>query len=92
MRGIRYPKRYCVVLLENLIAGSIINSQFPWVDEICLRYCLQQDWIDKIVIGVDDVKQLNRLASFECLKTDLDITGFNILDENLIHPFLWSKK
>ena len=33
--------------------------------EVALKFALQQDWIDKIVVGVDSVTQLKRLVEIE---------------------------
>jgi len=58
--------------------------------EIALKFALQQDWIDKIVVGVDSVSQLNALVEIEKSSelTDFPLLGCN--DPNLINPSKWS--
>lgn len=57
---------------------------------IALKFALQQDWIDKIVVGVDSVSQLNALVEIEKYSelTDFPLLGCN--DPNLINPSKWS--
>ena len=58
--------------------------------EVALKFALQQDWIDKIVIGVDSVSQLKALVKIE--KSSV-LTAFPLLcsnDPNLINPSKWS--
>lgn len=58
--------------------------------EVALKFALQQDWIDKIVIGVDSVSQLRALVKIE--KSSV-LTAFPLLcsnDPNLINPSKWS--
>ena len=57
--------------------------------EVALKFALQQDWIDKIVVGVDSVSQLKALVEIEMSS---ELTDFPLLDHNdpnLINPSKW---
>lgn len=58
--------------------------------EVALKFALHQDWIDKIVVGVDSVSQLKKLLKIEKSSelTDFPLLGCN--DPNLIDPSKWS--
>ena len=58
--------------------------------EVALKFALQQDWIDKIVVGVDSVAQLETLLEVE---KSLELIDFPLLscdDPNLINPSKWN--
>ena len=61
---------------------------------LALNYCLQQDFIDKIVIGVDSLKQLKKNFSIigepvtpEVIKSINDI---KVQNEDFLNPSLWN--
>ena len=59
--------------------------------QACLKYVLSFKKIDKIVIGVEDKKQLEKI-----LKTNINFPKFakpkiKIKNKNLINPVYWSK-
>lgn len=57
--------------------------------EVALKFALQQNWIDKIVVGVDNVTQLKALVDIE---KSGELTNFPLLgsnDPNLINPSKW---
>ena len=58
-------------------------------DTLALSYCLQQPWIDQIVLGVDNNNQLKRLIEIESSRVNKIIDGFLVSDEMLINPSLW---
>ena len=60
-------------------------------DTIALNYCLQQPWIDKVVVGVDSADQLKRLSLIEKLHIKNNFFGFSVKDENLIDPSNWNR-
>ena len=57
--------------------------------EVAFKFALQQDWIDNIVVGVDNVSQLKALVEIEksLEPTDFPLLGCN--DPNLINPSKW---
>jgi len=64
------------------------------VASLCLNYCLSNQFIDKVVIGVDSLANLKMnvdlLADYskvEKLKSNLDL--LKIEDENILLPFNW---
>ena len=58
-------------------------------DTISLGYCLQQPWIDKIIVGVDNIEQIERLSDIERRNFQSPFSGFNVKDEKLINPSNW---
>jgi aryl-alcohol dehydrogenase-like predicted oxidoreductase len=69
---------------------EFLNYNGADASEVALKFALQQDWIDKIVVGVDSVTQLKRLVEIEKSSelTDFPLLGCN--DPNLINPSKWS--
>lgn len=77
---------------------KIFNNWFNYqqnvqldLDEISLGYCLEQEWVDKIVVGIDNVDQLKRHASIEKRIPTIKYKEFNVEDESLINPSMWNK-
>ena len=73
-------------ILENILKKKNITSL-----QACLKYVLSFKNIDKIVIGVEDKKQLEKI-----LKTNINFPKFakpkiKIKNKNLINPVYWSK-
>ena len=60
--------------------------------ELALRFCLQQSWIDKIVVGVDSAKQLEKLVNCEAGGCCDFLPAFTNDDPYLIDPSLWNFK
>ena len=57
--------------------------------EVALKFALQQDWIDKIVVGVDSVSQLKALVKIEKSSEPIDFPLLSSNDPNLINPSNW---
>lgn len=58
-------------------------------DEIALGFAINQPWIDKIVVGVDNEQQLKRIVQIEkANKYNLDL-NLSSNDPNLIEPNNW---
>ena len=57
--------------------------------EVALKFALQQDWIDKIVVGVDSVAQLKALVEIEKSSEPIDFPLLGCSDPNLIDPSKW---
>ena len=57
--------------------------------EVALKFALQQDWIDKIVVGVDSVSQLKALVKIEKSSEPIDFPLLGSYDPNLINPSNW---
>lgn len=57
--------------------------------EVALKFALQQDWIDKIVVGVDSVSQLKTLTEIEKSAEPIDFPLLSCDDPNLINPSKW---
>lgn len=61
---------------------------------ICQNFAINNDYIDKVVIGVDNIENLKEnLSSYKdrCLVKGLlsDINELEIIDENILLPFNW---
>ena len=61
-------------------------------EKIALDFGLRQQWIDKIVVGVDTVDQLSQLLMIESLDRCAVSPQIAIEDENLLHPSNWRLK
>lgn len=58
-------------------------------DEIALDFALQQSWIERIVVGVDNALQLDRLLQIEASKRFKSLPQFDVNDIDLIDPSRW---
>ena len=91
--------------LDNNIIVQNLKHQLLKIQEIAkekeisieclaLGYCLQQQNIDKVIIGVDSIEQLE--ANFEALKYKMDQQTINTINRiytentNLLNPALWN--
>ena len=59
---------------------------------IALSFALRQPWIDKLVVGVDNVEQLKNLLKIEQSPPPLIFPKLECIDENLIDPSRWKLK
>ena len=57
--------------------------------EVALKFALHQDWIDRIVVGVDSVSQLKTLVEIENSLSPIDFPLLGCNDPNLINPSNW---
>ena len=57
--------------------------------EVSLKFALDQDWIDKVVVGVDSVSQLKALVEIEKSIVSLDFPVLGCSDLKLINPSMW---
>ena len=63
------------------------------MSELALGYCLSKDYIDRIVIGVDTLDQLN--LNIEAIKTPLpefiieEIDKITVINQTLLNPTNW---
>ncbi len=59
--------------------------------QACLRFCLGQDGIDKVVVGCESANQLADILKMarDAASTQLPITEFSLSDERFINPSLW---
>lgn len=65
------------------------------MEELALSYCVNQDNIDNVIIGVDSISQLtaninatNYFINEETLKC---INNINVKNLELLNPSLWKK-
>lgn len=62
--------------------------------KMCLSWVMNQAWVDKIVVGVNDIAQLEILvASINEVINDksvIDLSEFSIDDSSIINPVNWS--
>ena len=57
--------------------------------KVALKFALQQNWIDKVVVGVDSVSHLNALVEIENSSEQVDFPLLGSDDPNLINPSKW---
>ena len=66
-----------------------LNSENITAQQACLRFALSNQYIDKVVIGVDNIEQLKQILS-SSLEPLLVPEEFSEADLNLINPSHWS--
>lgn len=89
-------KRKVVTLLKpGLDAVRALSSQTGYsIQQLALNYCLQQNYIDQTLIGVDNINQLKENIN----DSELDIpdhliasiNAIDIKDPDLLNPSLWT--
>lgn len=87
--------KVAIALREELALLRNISKESGYsIGEIALNYSLQEDLIDNIILGVDNVEQL--VSNLEYAKSDLSIevieklNKINIENANLLNPSLWN--
>lgn len=68
---------------------KFLNDNKAKALEVALKFALKQDWIDKIVVGVDNVSQLKELIKIEKSSEQIDFPSLASDDANLIDPSKW---
>ena len=68
---------------------GFLNSKGADALKVALKFALQQDWIDKIVVGVDSVSQLQALIEIQNSSERIDFPMLGCKDPNLINPSKW---
>lgn len=75
--------------------NQISNRSKISVQKIALNYCLQQAHIDSVLIGVDNLSQLNQnVADADLSLSDMlinEINSIHIKDTDLLNPSLWTQ-
>lgn len=78
---------------ELEILKQVVSESQCSMEELALSYCIQQDNIDNVIIGVDSIDQLksNIEASFYVVRDDVIqiINKIKVKDLNLLNPSLW---
>ena len=77
-------------ILRNLAVENNIS-----VNAVCLNFVLLNSYVDKVIMGVDSLKQLERnVDSIALIKKVKNIYKnlniLNIKDENILLPHKWS--
>ncbi|MFK7832198.1 MAG: aldo/keto reductase [Winogradskyella sp.] len=79
---------------ELVQLSTISKSSKTSIVQLALNYCLQQNTIDNVLIGVDSLQQL--VANVEVLNHSIkdemiqDINKIKVADINLLNPSLWN--
>ena len=83
-----YPLRNALIKLNQIAKSYNID-----INQIALNYVMQQDGIDKVLIGVDNLNQLKtNLNTIDYILNDEIIelvNNIDIEDENLLNPSNW---
>lgn len=59
---------------------------------MCLKWVFQQDWVDRVVIGLNNNEQAEYLINNIQYIDDMnkvDLSKFNVLDKSIINPSRW---
>jgi len=84
------------LLFELTFLNNIREKLNCSIEELALGYCLQQENIDNVIIGVDSSSQLN--YNFKASKFTLDKTILNLIDNikvkniDLLNPTMWKSQ
>jgi len=82
------------VELNNLNNIAIKNNCS--MEELALSYCMNQQFIDNVIIGVDSIEHLRsniRASEFKIGYEVIDeINSIKIKDTDLLNPSLWTQK
>ena len=72
---------------------KIADKEEMSISSLALNYCLQEKLIDKVLIGVDSVHQLNEnlkiIGNKISPKSVLDLNNIYVPNKNLLNPSLW---
>ncbi|MGB2143080.1 MAG: aldo/keto reductase [Flavobacteriaceae bacterium] len=78
---------------ELKILNQIIIDSNCSMEELALSYCLHQENIDNVIIGVDSILQLNaniKASSYNISQDDIKvINNIQVKDLDLLNPSLW---
>ena len=99
LQGLFFMDRDCLPLalldlkgqLEEL--DQICSDNEITMSQLALGYCLSKDYIDKVVIGVDSLEQLN--INIEAIKKPLpkfileEIDKITVINQKLLNPTNW---
>ena len=90
------------VLLKNKVPRKLVNSKkilnkfYNYMKknninplDFCLSFILQFKQIDKIVVGIDNLKNLSQIISFKKIKKNHLIKNFSSDKQTLIDPRKW---
>ena len=76
----------------------IFDEWDRWLDQLgltayeaCLRFAINHDTIDRVIVGVDSAKQLKELASISMTSLESFPEFRGLRDTRLINPPLWSQ-
>ena len=79
---------------ELILLNNIKSKLGCTMEELALSYCINQKLIDKVIIGVDSVSQLNanlKATHFNLpSKFKIDIDNINVKNLKLLNPSLWN--
>ena len=68
----------------------VIQNSYSHI-HACLSYPLSFDEVDKVIVGVENVRQMNEIIKYVKSKRISVIPDFSIEDESLLNPSLWNK-
>jgi aryl-alcohol dehydrogenase-like predicted oxidoreductase len=81
---------------EFIILEKIVKNCKTSISNIAINYCLSNELIDNVIVGVDSLNQLKQNLNTGNIKMNKKIidlvNSIKINDVNLINPFLWPLK
>ena len=57
--------------------------------QVCLSFVLNQRQLDGIVVGYNNINQLNQILKLKQIKNNFSLPNLNIKDKKLIDPREW---
>tara|TARA_B100000401_G_C52208658_1_gene440378 strand:- start:259 stop:537 length:279 start_codon:yes stop_codon:yes gene_type:complete len=59
--------------------------------DVALGFVYHNNFIDKVVVGVDSCDQLQEIINSARMTSNFDFPNINSEDENLVSPYNWPK-
>ena len=89
------PNKLTLLIPYLEVLNSISKKLNLTITELALNYALSNPYIDKVLIGVDSVNQLNQNISninFNLTQSDFKLIdeNINIKEEELLYPYNWN--
>ena len=75
-------------LFDEWNAWNLKNNINPYL--ACLQHVLSHNEVDKVIVGIDNLNQLDELVKSYSADFNIKIPSFSVQDEGLINPALWS--
>ena len=86
------PNHFNVIKPNFSKLSRLCSSYDISIYELCLKWVVQQEWVDRLIIGLNDLDQTRKLIdTFIKIKSldDIELSDFSVTDLNIINPSRW---
>lgn len=88
----KHPKEFSKWKDIFITLQEINNEKKYSPIEACLNFVIKEDLIDKIVVGINSLSQINQILDTNIINNLPKYDQVSCQDETLINPALWSRK